>query len=281
PRVKPPPKASGIKVPFEYAPSADGIDENLLILLHGLGDTHKPFAKLGKQLNLPQTAILALRAPEQIPFLYDEEAFQWYTSFSDLGEPITHPNPAPALALLTTVLTHLTQACCWQVHNIHLFGFAQGGSVALEFAVAWWKSQKRESTSTPPAPATSTPPLQNATTSMASSRPTGSPLALASVVSIAGPPLLQHALSSKCPTPLFLFHRAPPSTTSSASSDAKRNFSDVREATFVDAKAGESMPRSRDEWAPIMEFWSQRLTRRAPQADGVEGLYEVLSSGLP
>ena len=37
------------------------------------------------------------------------------------------------------------------------------------------------------------------------------------------------------------------------------------------------MPRSRDEWAPIMEFWSQRLGRRAPQDSG--DLYEVLSGG--
>lgn len=35
------------------------------IELRGTGDTHIPFAKLGKQLKLPQTAVLALRAPEQ------------------------------------------------------------------------------------------------------------------------------------------------------------------------------------------------------------------------
>ena len=34
-------------------------------LLMRPGDTHAPFAKLGRSLNLPQTATLALRAPEQ------------------------------------------------------------------------------------------------------------------------------------------------------------------------------------------------------------------------
>jgi hypothetical protein len=29
------------------------------------GDSHVPFAKLGRSLKLPQTATLALRAPEQ------------------------------------------------------------------------------------------------------------------------------------------------------------------------------------------------------------------------
>lgn len=39
PRVKNPPKQGkgGIDVPFVYTPSDDGTDENLLILLHGLG----------------------------------------------------------------------------------------------------------------------------------------------------------------------------------------------------------------------------------------------------
>ena len=31
------PSPKTILVPFEYNPSADGVDENLLILLHGLG----------------------------------------------------------------------------------------------------------------------------------------------------------------------------------------------------------------------------------------------------
>lgn len=31
------PRSSSIPVPFSYEPSKDGIDENLLILLHGLG----------------------------------------------------------------------------------------------------------------------------------------------------------------------------------------------------------------------------------------------------
>ncbi|THU87365.1 hypothetical protein K435DRAFT_867374 [Dendrothele bispora CBS 962.96] len=71
PKVKSPPKPTSIPTPFSYYPSDDGTDENLLILLHGLGDTHIPFSKLGKQFKLPQTAVLAIRAPEQyvsLPF---------------------------------------------------------------------------------------------------------------------------------------------------------------------------------------------------------------------
>ena len=65
-----PPNKNAIPVPFSYNPSEDGVDENLLILLHGLGDTHVPFANLGKQLKLPQTATLAIRAPEKSVYCF-------------------------------------------------------------------------------------------------------------------------------------------------------------------------------------------------------------------
>ncbi|KAG6335176.1 hypothetical protein ID866_3920 [Astraeus odoratus] len=106
PHKKPPPDSSKITVPFSYTSSNDGTDENLLVLLHGLGDTHIPFTKLGRSFNLPQTATLALRAPEQIPFLY-EQAYQWYTSFDPLGDLIERPNPTSALDLLSSVFDHL------------------------------------------------------------------------------------------------------------------------------------------------------------------------------
>ncbi|CAM9610239.1 unnamed protein product, partial [Phaeothamnion confervicola] len=63
---------------FTYAPSPDGVDSNLLILLHGLGDTHENFANLARKMALPQTATLALRAPITLPF---ELGYGWYQAF--------------------------------------------------------------------------------------------------------------------------------------------------------------------------------------------------------
>ena len=40
--------------PWEYAPAPDGVEENLLLLLHGLGDRPAAFAKLAQQMALPQ-----------------------------------------------------------------------------------------------------------------------------------------------------------------------------------------------------------------------------------
>ena len=80
PRQKPSPPSRKAPLAFAYTGSTDGTDENLLILFHGfgmcdgdprrvsdhlisLGDTHVPFTKLGRSLNLPQTATLAIRGP--------------------------------------------------------------------------------------------------------------------------------------------------------------------------------------------------------------------------
>lgn len=86
---KPIPQSSKCKLKFKYTPSADGVDTNILLLLHGLGDTLQPFHNLGNKLQLPQTAIMAIQAPEPIPFM--GESYQWYPSFNLMtGEGIIH-----------------------------------------------------------------------------------------------------------------------------------------------------------------------------------------------
>ncbi|KAJ7337365.1 hypothetical protein DFH08DRAFT_252697 [Mycena albidolilacea] len=221
PRVKKPPQTAKIPVPFFYAPSDDGTDENLLILLHGLGDTHIPFSKLGRQLKLPQTAVLAVRAPDQVPFLY-EDSFAWFPSFDDLGELIERPNPTPALLLLDRVFRHLTDDCAWPINRIHLFGFAQGGSVAAEFGI----KMARET--------------------------------LGSIVTVSGPLLSYPTVSTLSLTPLLVAYR-PSAVPSSALTAFKKGFHRVVEHKMG---ADGGMPASKPEWEPIMRFWSEVLARR-------------------
>ncbi|KAI1795241.1 hypothetical protein LXA43DRAFT_1108146 [Ganoderma leucocontextum] len=259
-KTKPPPKTSAIPVPFVYHPSDDGTDENLLVLLHGLGDTQVPFGKLGRQLHLPQTAALALRAPEQIPFLY-EQAFQWYASFDPLGELIDRPNPTPALELMSKVIEHLTKDCAWPPHRIHFFGFAQGGSVAAEFSLKHWRTAlSQHQKSLPPSGSTTDPGVSVV-----------APRALGSIVSVCGPLLSYPTLPERCPTPFLIFHRPPPAESalpSEAMTALKKGFTKVEEVKMK----GEGMPRWKEEFEPIMRFWSEHLGRRP-----VEGLYEVMS----
>lgn len=181
----------------------------------------------------------------RVPFLY-EESYQWYPSFDALGELIRAPNPTIALDLLVTVLAHLTEGCGWSPERIHLFGFAQGGSVGAESALRWWKGP-------------------------------GKGRALGSVTTVSGPLLSYPSQAGLCPTPLLIFHRPASSENAISSSDLaafKKGFGDVSEVKF----GGDGMPRAKDEWEPIMRFWSERLARRV-FGIGEKDVYEVLTGG--
>ena len=147
-----------------------------------------------------------------------------------------------------SVFDHLVGDCGWAPQRIHLFGFAQGGSVAAESAQKWWRrsQQQQQSDSTP---------VQS----------------FGSVVTVGGPLLSYPTLSTLCTTPVLVFHRPPPADPS-LPKDALPAFRKGFTRVIDVEKSGEGMPRSRDEWYPIMQLWSERLGRRQ-----VDGLYEVIT----
>ena len=64
---------------FEYHPSFDGLNTNVLLLLHGLGDQPRPFAQLALKMRLPQTCSMALKGPIPVPLF--PEAGAWTFAF--------------------------------------------------------------------------------------------------------------------------------------------------------------------------------------------------------
>jgi len=82
--LKTDPLDSSTKLKFKFEHSQDGIDLNLLIFFHGLGDKIEPnFVQLAKSLNLPQTATVCIQAPTAVPFLL-EAGWQWFPSFNTM-----------------------------------------------------------------------------------------------------------------------------------------------------------------------------------------------------
>ncbi|KAF8340602.1 uncharacterized protein EI90DRAFT_3143918 [Cantharellus anzutake] len=245
PKTKPTPEAKSFPLKFTYSNSEDGIDENLLVLLHGLGDTETPFAGLARRLRLPQTATLSLRAPDRIPF-FDEDAFQWYRSFDLSGELLERPDPTPALEILDRVIEHLTVKCSWPINRIHLFGFAQGGSVASELALRLWRKKGSDG---------------------------GSVLSsIASVVSIDGPLLSYPTFKPPCATPAVYFHRSQQGNSAEVAAFQK-GFADMR---VLKAPVGGGMPKSKEEWSGVIQFWGRVLASRMPD---MEGLHPIISGG--
>ena len=194
---------------------------------------------------------MSKRIHDRIPFV--ETGFQWYPSFDPLGDLVANPNPSLALEQLGRTIDYLIRDAGWAPNRIHLFGFAQGGSLACELA----RRVYYEASST------------GITTEPVSRRQLGS------VVSVCGP-LLSYATSTvdTCPTPVLVFHR--PAVVSQQESGGVVSIADMRRAfsTVVDVcRAGAdgiSMPRSRDEWEPIMAFWADRLVRVQRVPEGFE-----------
>lgn len=111
---------------------------NILILLHGLGDLHHAFTKLGTELALPETAVLSIQAPNKLPI--EMEAFHW-------GDDVIFDNSTGGLdsdagfkksrGLLTTIVDELLVGKCgWQKKGVFFFGYGQGGMTALDYVLS-------------------------------------------------------------------------------------------------------------------------------------------------
>lgn len=200
----------------------------MLVLLHGLGDTHAPFANLGRQMNLPETACIAVRAPAPLPF--DLGGFHWgddmqFDQASGEMDVDTGFRAATRLLLDDVIRKGLLEACGYRPRSVVLFGFGQGGMAALQVAAEMGADE------------------------------------LGGVVSIGGAlaasaPL--QAVDKKCRSPVLLCKAARNSAVSdSAAARLKDNFEfvEVREWRRV----GDGMPSNREEMLPIMQFFARRL----------------------
>ena len=98
-------------------------------------------------------------------------------------------------------------------------------------------------------------------------------MSFGSLVTVGGPLLSYPTLSIVSPTPVLVVHRPPPAEDSLPANSLaafRKGFQSVTEIKLGSNRGG--MPASREEWEPIMRFWSERLSRRR-----MGGLYEVMS----
>ncbi|WVQ95130.1 hypothetical protein IAU59_002224 [Kwoniella sp. CBS 9459] len=265
---KPHPTGSLLKPwDFSYAPSNDGSDKNLLIMFHGLGDSKTPFFGLGKQLNLPSTAVLSLSAPDPIP-LMDHPSFSWYPTLTPTYDPIplSAQNPTKNLASLRKLISALiSPELGWSTQDIHLFGWGQGGTMVLELALDVGK---------------------NGVTPNSGSSEGGDPKhnRFGSAVSICAGLLTHPTTDLNLNTPIGYFTRLSPKSSVHAKqlTPIKRAFRAVNVIQGESARSGgdggggEGMPRGREEWFGIMKFWGQVLARKDEGWKGQGEVYEVV-----
>ncbi|KAI2499297.1 phospholipasecarboxylesterase [Fragilaria crotonensis] len=117
---------------------------NLLILLHGAGDTHIPFDKLGQTMALPQTATLALSArgaygeplPLQLGYTWFQEMD--YTTGAPLPESQRQRSLHEAASKFCQFLHQLIVQEQWIIpERVFLLGYGAGGALAMQVCVLW------------------------------------------------------------------------------------------------------------------------------------------------
>ena len=116
---------------------------NLLILLHGSGDTHLPFDKLAQTMKLPQTATLAISARqfETLPFQLGYTWFQEMDYSTGEAYPRSHSRRLAsiqnAISKLTELLSLLLDDRWIIAERIFFMGYGAGASLIMELCQTW------------------------------------------------------------------------------------------------------------------------------------------------
>ncbi|GAP89084.1 putative phospholipase carboxylesterase superfamily protein [Rosellinia necatrix] len=229
---------------------------SILILFHGLGDSQASFATFAKNINLPGVLAISVRGISPLPPAllglpgHDTGAptkhFHWgddLTVSPSTGDLDHDPGFSKAENIILEKLVRgtLVGACGWETNDISLFGFGQGGSLALGLSSRLRNSER----------------IVDVTEG---ERNAGR--AFKGVVSIGGqlPVSMIPTLSArdKARTPVLICHgRNSESLDSDAVELLMKEFVDVREVKW--AKADDGMPKNREEMLPIMQFFAERL----------------------
>ncbi|KAF2871128.1 Phospholipase/carboxylesterase/thioesterase [Massariosphaeria phaeospora] len=201
---------------------------NVLILLHGLGDTNESFTNLGRQLSLPETACIAIQGPTPLPFELggfhwgDDLIFDQNTGEMDID---TGFKKSTRLILEDVVRDGLIGKCGYKAREIMIFGYAQGGMVGLQAAAELEGDEL------------------------------GGVISIGGVLSLSLP---LKALNKKSKTPVLVCKASRGSAVTSGATTKLKDafdFVEIREWT----KNGDGMPSNREEMLPIMQFFARRL----------------------
>lgn len=202
---------------------------------------------IAKNLSLPQTASVIPQASTPIPALItgsDAPSFHWARDLqfdSTTGELDLDADFTPSITLLTSVVDVLVTRCNYPPRNIFVFGFGQGGMLALS-TIAQISSSSGE---------------------------------LGGVISIGGRLPSSFSVKSntdrkgKIKTPVLI---AGGNRRTEITKTALENIKSVfAEAEYVKwEREGDGMMRGREEVLPLMRFWGRRLKMGVP-----DGMQEV------
>lgn len=244
-----------------HFPSPPESTTAILILFHGLGDSEASFSSFAKNMNLPGVLAITVRGVNALPPALLGQSldsgpprhFHWgddlnMASYSAVGLD-ADPGFTKATGLVVERLIRetLVDKCGWEFSDILLFGYGQGGSLALGLASKIREGPKVQEIKDDNKPAS----FDNENSK-----------AFKGVISIGGalPASMIPTLSgrSKSKTPVAVCRGKECDDVDDDAIDVlKREFVDVRDIKWK--KADSTMPSNRDEMLPIMHFFAERL----------------------
>ncbi|KAK5196819.1 hypothetical protein LTR72_001812 [Exophiala xenobiotica] len=226
---------------------------NIILFLPGLGDSATNFSSFPRAMNLPDALTITLNPPFPLPFPLGsgpgDESGSWSEDLHiDTATGTLDPDPdSSSISRAVQMVAHdvihdtLITKFTYRPDHIHVFGFCQGGSVALSV------------------------PLHSSLHSQS----------LGSITAIGGALPLSASTpntKNKNRAPILLLSGSRSALASPDSSPLKRVKAAYEFVTYHQwKKSDDSMPKNRDEVLPMMQFWAQRLkSRRGVPADAVE-----------
>ncbi|EEQ29243.1 hypothetical protein McanMca71_006647 [Microsporum canis] len=224
---------------------------NILILLHGLGDTPAPFANFASGLHLPETSCITVQAPVPLPF--DLPGFHWGDDIvfeADLLDPDPGFSRATRLIVTDLIRSTLIDKLGYKAREILLFGFAQGASAALSAALEFHRSESGQG-------------------ELGGIIAVGGVLPLSAINGRGGG-------RNKSPSPVLVLggHGAHSAVSDIGARRTKEEFEYV-EIVRWRGKKEDTMPRNREEMMPIMQFFARRLRSTSGVPEGSVELTQI------
>ncbi|KZL82084.1 phospholipase carboxylesterase superfamily protein [Colletotrichum incanum] len=237
----------------------------ILILFHGLGDSEAPFASFAKAMSLPGVLSISVRAPSPLPpsMLPDDTPssasasagagaghFHWGDDITfDPSTDSIAPDPgfskSYALVVDRLIRETLIARCGWELSDIILFGFGQGGSLALGIASQLRLGPKVvDVTDTPAGKPKRSDNAQFDENTLKGVLSIGGPLPQSMVPTV--------STRGKCKTKTCLVQ-----LDDDAFDAVKEEFLDARLVKWK--RKDVAMPRDREEMFPLMKFFAECL----------------------
>ncbi|KAK3948672.1 Alpha/Beta hydrolase protein [Pseudoneurospora amorphoporcata] len=256
-----------------HYPSPPESTTSILLLFHGLGDTNSPFLSFASNLSLPGVLAISVRGISPLPpsllgLPLDSggptDNFHWGDDLkldARTGEIDMDPGYEKVWELVMDRLVGevLIRKCGWETADVMLFGFGQGGGVALGLGslVRTWDGPKVEEVKE------GEEEEEQVKEGVAGDEEKKkNEKAFKGIVSIGGalPPSMIPSVSAreKAKTPVLVLHGSKSEYVGEDEVDLiQREFENVKVVEWK--RPDDGMPRSREEVLPMMEFFAERL----------------------